>query len=464
MFSFITTSVFFVCVVLSKGDYSNPYLIGGGHAQNALVEIPSIPTSRLSTNRDLRNQLSATDNEMRKFCKGETGLFRGLTCNKFVHCWNGNAVEQDCPEGLFFNSKGYCDFPQNVDCNEVSPTVSSASAAKGDSGSWSPPSPPPPSVQSTDSVTSPPGVIRPQNTLLSVSSSPSSRLGKSCRKARGQFASAYCDKYINCWDGQAIEEKCPSGLLFSDQGYCDFPQNVNCGGRIIGEAVHPQQVPDKVQGQGVLNETPPECPLPSGTFRDKTKCNKYFTCIANQVVARQECPQGLVFNDFLGVCDFNSRVDCSKEPVYFQSAKKNDISYNSDSRNTECTVELGAFRDLRNCSTFYICVSNKLVAKYNCPEGLSFNDDLGICDYSKNVNCWLPPKVFKAKQNFIQTLPPELMQKIRTCQVGSSFPLNPQCTAMCLCKEEAAEIVQCPAALAYDIRTDKCVLPHIARC
>nr|CAH7728145.1 unnamed protein product [Callosobruchus chinensis] len=55
------------------------------------------------------------------------------------------------------------------------------------------------------------------------------------------------------------------------------------------------------------------------------------------------------------------------------------------------------------------------------------------------------------------------MQRIRTCQVGSSFPLNPQCTAMCLCKENAAEIVQCPAALAYDTRIDKCVLPHVAR-
>nr|CAH7728144.1 unnamed protein product [Callosobruchus chinensis] len=396
---------------------------------------------------------------MKKLCKEESGLFRSATCNKFVHCWNGNAVEQDCPEGLLFNSKGYCDFPQNVNCNEESPTVSSASAAKGDSSSWSPP----PLVQSTDSVTSPPGVISPQDGLPSVNSSSSSRLSKRCGKPRGQFASAYCDKYINCWDGQAIEEKCPSGLLFSDRGYCDFPQNVNCGGRIIEEAVHLQQVTQEIQGQGAPNEAPTDCPLPSGTFRDKISCNKYFTCIANQVVARQECPQGLVFNDILGVCDFNSRVDCSKEPVYFQSAKKDEISYNTDIKNTDCTVELGAFRDIRNCSTFYICISNRLVAKYSCPEGLSFNDDLGICDYSKNVNCWLPPKVFKARQNFVETIRPELMQRIRTCQVGSSFPLNPQCTAMCLCKENAAEIVQCPAALAYDTRIDKCVLPHVAR-
>nr|CAI5859816.1 unnamed protein product [Callosobruchus analis] len=406
---------------------------------------------------------------MRKFCKGETGLFRSASCNKFVHCWNGNAVEQDCPAGLFFNSKGYCDFPVNVDCNEadVSPTVTSASAAKGDSSSWSPP----PSVQSTDSVTSPLGVIGTQHVLPPAAAigkykcfSSSSRLSKSCRKSRGQFASTYCDKYINCWDGQAIEEKCPSGLLFSDKGYCDFPQNVNCGGRIIGGAIDTQQqTPQEIQDQGAPNEALTECPLPSGTFRDKARCNKYFTCIANQVVARQECPEGLVFNDFLGVCDFSSRVDCSKEPIYFQSTKKNEISFNTDAKTTGCTVDLGAFRDTGNCSTFYICVSNKLVAKYNCPEGLSFNDELGVCDYSKNVNCWLPPKVFKARQNFIQTLPPELMQKIRTCQVGSSFPLNPQCTAMCLCKENVAEIVQCPAALAYDTRTDKCVLPHVAR-
>ncbi|CAH1974260.1 unnamed protein product [Acanthoscelides obtectus] len=408
---------------------------------------------------------------MKEYCKGETGLFRSTSCNKFVHCSSGNAIEQSCPDGLSFNSKGYCDFPQNVDCNEGSPTANNAggSAAKGDSSSssWSPP----PSVQSPDYVTSLSiGISPPQNALPSgnaenvIGSSPSiSRLKKSCRKARGQFASTYCDKYINCWDGQAIEEKCPSGLLFSDKGYCDFPQNVNCGGRILGDAIHHQQVSLGQQGEGATNVGSSECPLLSGTFRDKTSCNKYFTCIANQVVARQECPQGLFFNDYLGVCDFSSRVDCSKEPVYFQSAKKDQIIY-TGTNDLECIEEFGAFRDIGNCSTFYICVSNKLVAKYSCPEGLSFNDNLGICDYSKNVNCWLPPKVFKSRENFIQAISPELMQQIRTCQVGSRFPLNPQCTAMCICKEQTAEIVQCPAALAYDSPTDKCVLPHLARC
>lgn len=60
--------------------------------------------------------ISAANPTLRKFCLRSTGLFPGSTCGKFVNCWNDNAVEQDCPEGLYFSDEGYCDYPQNVDC------------------------------------------------------------------------------------------------------------------------------------------------------------------------------------------------------------------------------------------------------------------------------------------------------------------------------------------------------------
>lgn len=56
------------------------------------------------------------------------------------------------------------------------------------------------------------------------------------------------------------------------------------------------------------------------------------------------------------------------------------------------------------------------------------------------------------------------MKKINDCEPGTAFSLNPQCTSVCLCRDGISEVVQCPNTLAYDIKSDKCVLPHLAQC
>lgn len=40
-----------------------------------------------------------------------------------------------------------------------------------------------------------------------------------------------------------------------------------------------------------------DCPLDHGTFRNKTKCSSYYTCIGGKVVVSYDCPEGLNFND-----------------------------------------------------------------------------------------------------------------------------------------------------------------------
>lgn len=59
-------------------------------------------------------------------------------------------------------------------------------------------------------------------------------LSKYCLSPRGQFPSKACNKYVNCWDDVVVEQECPSGLVFSEKGYCDYPYNVDCARRPIG--------------------------------------------------------------------------------------------------------------------------------------------------------------------------------------------------------------------------------------
>lgn len=50
------------------------------------------------------------------------------------------------------------------------------------------------------------------------------------------------------------------------------------------------------------------------------------------------------------------------------------------------------------------------------------------------------------------------------CTPGSIYRLNPQCTSAVLCRYGFTEIVECPSGFAYDSVTDKCLLPHLAKC
>lgn len=60
-----------------------------------------------------------------------------------------------------------------------------------------------------------------------------------CEGRRAQIPSpTFCNNYLNCWDGWAVEQECPKGLLFSNQGYCDYSDNVNCEARKLSTYTH----------------------------------------------------------------------------------------------------------------------------------------------------------------------------------------------------------------------------------
>lgn len=65
------------------------------------------------------------DSALRRLCLRPRGQFPGTACNKYVNCWDDVVIEQECPDGLFFSSKGYCDFAQLVECNNAMTPINS---------------------------------------------------------------------------------------------------------------------------------------------------------------------------------------------------------------------------------------------------------------------------------------------------------------------------------------------------
>ncbi|CAG9858228.1 unnamed protein product [Phyllotreta striolata] len=266
-----------------------------------------------------------------------------------------------------------------------------------------------------------------------------------CLKPRGQFPGTTCKTYVNCWDGAAVEQECPEGLLFSSKGYCDFSQNVVCKTEKISK-ISPQELK--------------ECPFESGTFRDKNDCSVYHKCIAYKITATYICPVGFKYNEEKGICDYEEKVNCNKTQTINGNVEGDAIA----AQFAQCPVKYGTYRDPNNCSKYYVCALFKIIAQRECPSGLSFNDNTGACDYSYNVNCNEKPKMYEITADSIHNLPSDYQKQVNNCKPGLVFRLNPQCSIACLCREELAEIVRCPNGFAYDSKTDKCVLAHLANC
>ncbi|CAG9838036.1 unnamed protein product [Diabrotica balteata] len=385
-----------------KEATTNPTLETLSYDMEKVLGLPKLSTNIVYYKRQLESGLN-------KLCLNPKGQFPSKSCNKFVNCWDGIASEQECPPGLLFSSKGYCDYPENVDCNGRPQGLPPADTKPGTVTSSNAPTQVP--DHSTVPVTAPTVA-----TLPPVLVDPA--LQKRCLQPRGQFPSSSCKKYVNCWDGHVVEQECPEGLLFSTKGYCDYSYNVNCGDR--GEK--------------------------GGS-------------------------KGFKFNEGLGICDYEANVDCSEKIINHSkqmfevvTTEKNAGNNEYIAQNTKCSVEYGTFRDMYKCNKYYICADFKIVSQHECPPGFSFNDNIGKCDYSHKVDCARPQQMYEITKNSILQIPEEYREKVNNCKPGSVFRLNSECTAACLCRNGLAEVIQCPTGFAYDSAIDKCILRHLARC
>ncbi|KAI5632674.1 chitin binding peritrophin-A domain-containing protein [Phthorimaea operculella] len=116
-----------------------------------------------------------------------------------------------------------------------------------------------------------------------------------CSGKRTQIAAKSCRNFLNCWDGWAFEQECPEGLLFAKEGYCDYPQNVDCSTRTNAASPVPP--------------TSPQCNKDFEAFRSEQNCNEFYICVERSPV-KFRCPADLAYNQELGVCDYAYRVNC----------------------------------------------------------------------------------------------------------------------------------------------------------
>jgi len=294
-------------------------------------------------------------------------------CNAFYQCAHGHQYEnQYCPEGLLYNAeKSYCDWPENVDCGGEADDDNKGGCGylkcvrqcKNDNKPWK-------WYQCYRECWTGRGDDNEEN-----------EVNETC--SDGMHALDDCSGFYQCANGHQYENQyCPDGLLFNGE-YCDWSDNVICGVSAFG-----------VEASAACEP---------GIHPHETDCSKYYQCDHGHQFEDQSCPEGLLFNPELLVCDWPENVECgSSDNGYFKcvwDCKKDSKPWNwwkcygNCKSNTftapvdaeECAPGVHAHES--ECNTFYMCDHGHRFPDQTCPEGLLFNSELLVCDWPENVTC-----------------------------------------------------------------------------
>ncbi|XP_026823483.1 protein obstructor-E-like [Rhopalosiphum maidis] len=121
------------------------------------------------------------------------------------------------------------------------------------------------------------------------------------------------------------------------------------------------------------------CPERNGRYPLGNQCDKYLQC-ENGVPTEKLCPDGLFFNSkssiFSYPCQYPPEVDCEGRTQLQPPQSTSD-----------CPRQFGYFRlgDETKCGKFLNCV-NGIGYKFDCPEGLAFNELTFRCDWPDQVD------------------------------------------------------------------------------
>ncbi|KAI4502842.1 hypothetical protein M0802_001886 [Mischocyttarus mexicanus] len=304
---------------------------------------------------------------------------------------------------------------------------------------------------------------KPNPVLPTYMPSPLPPLPPGCLTSRGQFSSPKsCANYLNCWDDVVIEQTCPSGLLFNDfSNFCDFDYNVNCGNRPL-----PTPKPPLPPGSKL-------CPEPYGRYRSSTNCSEFYVCLASKPI-KFSCPQGLVYNDELGICDYVRNVDCKgsatpkpqpSSTTQSWSTPAVSVQYPSYPSPSPYPTQQPSYIQQQQPTRPSPYLANSWGSNVNAAE-LWQQRSSNQQDVQKQED----KEIVSNKPETLQELPesssitnpwtvlytiPASMSKV-PCTDGDLHKLDDACTGVIVCRAGRPQLVRCTTGMTYDRPSDSC--------
>lgn len=284
--------------------------------------------------RDLRDDFKPDKNYVDGVCKEKgpgTYTYSPTVCEHYIQCGAPGHVHHvmPCPAGTMYNEAlGWCDYAENV---------------------------PPPCGQKEDGMPD----------------------AEECSKGDGFYPNQLnCAEYFVCRNGQPMEMRCPENFSFDQVGkICTidaFVSSFYCT---------PEK---KVYGNPVTTQGMAFCADKlDGNYANPGVCHTFIKCW-NQMGSEFVCPDNRVWNDRLNICDhpaFVRDLECS---FVYEEEPEMDA-------NELCVMQgkQGLFPVPGECHQFVQCydIEGELHgSKKTCPDKLSFNPKIGVCDWPENLD------------------------------------------------------------------------------
>ncbi|KAH0549473.1 hypothetical protein KQX54_009522 [Cotesia glomerata] len=287
---------------------------------NPSTTISSISTIKITTSTNISDLCPADNSNNGALYPHE------CVCSKFYLCTNGQLVLNQCPAGLNFDSKlNICDWPENVQCQSSSPSVSSTTAKL-----------------STTTLSSLVETIKPvePNSTESAKLIDQPAVSKSeCPEDGSEPLLPHetnCRLYYDCKDGEKWLKECSSGLEFNPTlQFCDRPELAGCSNsesnqettvrkietsEAVSETSEPVDESSTSKNETSASDTclrpcPADDPIDYTVLVEHQNCSKFCKC-SHGIPYVLNCPAGLQFNSLEQTCDYPERANCNRQPAY----------------------------------------------------------------------------------------------------------------------------------------------------
>jgi len=195
-------------------------------------------------------------------------------------------------------------------------------------------------------------------------------------------------------------------------------------------------------------------------IRDQDDCAMFYNCDKNiQHPCPSHCPDGLVFDETIEVCNWPSAVpECNVAPQLTEATTQGPAC--KDSERFDCNGVEHPIRDENNCTIFYNCDAQiQHPCPSHCPDPLVFDADHYYCTYISDVpecNGGITP----SPTDYPPTNPP--CAKTYNCN-GVTKPVRDpnDCTKFYNCDINIQVVCpsNCPAGLVFDETIGVCNWP-----
>ncbi|CAC5375850.1 E3.2.1.14 [Mytilus coruscus] len=201
-------------------------------------------------------------------------------------------------------------------------------------------------------------------------------------KISGIYADpADCSKFYNCEGGVAFHMNCPTNLLYnSNRKYCDYPSNVVCIMQTDASTKSTSTFPPSSSSVS-----------PIGTSRSFTSTISSDSTTSSSFSSTSSIQKSHSTNSF---APSSSILSTSKSPSSSQNPMSSSMMPGTSTTPTIdlsptafcASKSLGFYPVPTDCSKYYRCYPGGAV-QGSCQQGLYWNTNINICDWSRNVDC-----------------------------------------------------------------------------